>query len=592
MRRDPVPRRRARAGFLLLGLAVPAFAQTALAQTGLAQTGFAQLGPTSDTDTATEGWAPALPAATGEEAILRVTPGFAPVPGMLPPAWPGQTGGFFGIPYGAALPAEEPALARPVNLHAGITGQLRATDNIFPGSVERRSDLVTSISPDILLTLDTARLRGTVFYAPTLQLYASESDQNRIDHRLNASLNATLVPGSVYLDLRANAAVRPITGGYADTDEANLPRRDRSQTTSFSATPYYIQRFGGTATAIAGYTLQYSRQDGTARSLTPGGLPYFSPQEFSSHTGFAALRTGEDFGRIAMEARVSGTAYVGDGVLDGAHRAIGSVEARYAITREVSALVEVGYEDQAYNGTPRREISEPIWAVGARFDPGPDSVIIIRYQRRDGFNSPWATARIGIGPRTVFFGSYSDQLTTTTRRAADLLSTTTVDALGNTVDRATGAPSMPNSGSLLAQQDALLRLKLATASLTQVWDRDTVTLSLSHEERTPVSVSRNSIAFQQESESVALTWSHSLTPLTTLIASAQYGRFESSTLRTSGNSYILRATAVHRLTEKLTASLQLQTSDRFTDLAERESVNFGRGSRQQSAVIASLRYSF
>ena len=562
-----------------------------LALGGTAQAQIAGADGSSDT---MEGWAPAQGDPLDDAAaIARTTPGPAPIPGLGLAEPPVRLGGFFGFPFGAPQPLPNPEPGRMVTLRGGITGQVRATDNLFPGQEEKRADVVTSLTPDMLLTLDTARLQGRIFYAPTLHAYASETDQNRIDHRLNASLTATLIPGSLFLDMRGHAAVTAISGGFAGVDETSLPRRDRAQSAAFTATPYYIHRFGGLATAMMGYTLQYSRQSGTARALTPGGLPYYSPQEFTSHTGFAAIRSGEDFGRLALEARVSGTSYTGDGVLDGAHRAIGSVEARYAITREVSLLAEIGYEDQAYNGVPRREISEPIWAIGARFDPSPDTTIIVRYQRRDGFNSPSASARVAIGPRTTFFGSYSDHLTTTTRRVADLLTTTSVDPLGNPIDTATGAPSISGiSGSLLAQQNALLRVKLGTASISQAWDRDTVTLSYAHEERIPVAVARNSVAFQQESDSLTLAWSHSLTPQTTLIGSVQYGRFESSTLRDSGNSYLVRATAIHRFTEKLTGSLQYQVGDRFTDLADRDSPRFGQGDRLQHAVIATLRYSF
>ncbi|WP_426955487.1 TIGR03016 family PEP-CTERM system-associated outer membrane protein [Muricoccus radiodurans] len=534
--------------------------------------------------------APATRATTAADvALARGVPGGVPaVPGEMP----SPLGGFFGVPFGSPLAQGSLEPGRTVALEGGISGQIFATDNIFPGRAERRSEVVGSITPDLFLTLDTARLQGRIVYVPTLQLYASDRDQDRLDHRLNASLLATLLGNSLFLDIRGSAGVQRIGGGSTDEDSASLPRRDRAQTASFSATPYYMHRFGGLATGIVGYTLQYSREDGSSRSLTPGGQPFFTPQEFVSNTAFGALRTGEDFGRLAFEVRGSGTTYSGDGVLDGAHRAIGEFEARYAITRGVAVLASVGYESQSYAGVPPIRISEAVWGFGVRLDPSPDTMVIARYQHRDGFNSPSVLARIALGARTVLFASYSDELTTTVRRAADLLTTTTVDDLGNATDSRTGSPTQASGGSLLALQNALVRIKRASIALSQVWDRDTITLSLTREERVPVSVARGTVAFQQESESIGLSWSRSISPVTTFIASAQFGRFESSTLRTRGDSYSARLTLAHQLTERLTASVQYQISNRFTDLADRDSAPFGRGDRLQNAVILTLRQSF
>jgi len=538
--------------------------------------------------------------AGGAEVPGAVLPDPGAVPGgaaggapTLPGEAPVRLGGFFESPYGGPVPLGGTAPARSWIVQPSIGVSLLATDNAFQGSSgERQADLVTSISPGILVLGDTARLQTRFRYVPSLQLYASSPDQDRIDHRFNGSALATLLPGAVYLDLRASAAALPITGNRTAADEATLSRDDRAQTFNLSLSPYYIQRYGGLATSLVGYAFQYADQGGRAASLTPGGAPFFTPQDFLSHTGFASVRTGEDFGPLAVEARLTGTTYSGGGVLDGAHRALGIVETRYAFSRVIAGLVEVGYEDQAYGGVPPVRISEAVWGVGARVDLGPRSVVFARYQHRNGYDAPRIDARVGLGARTTLFASYSDELTTFARLGADLLTQTTVDRLGNPVDARTGAPGRDvSAGGLLSAQNGLFRSRRAILRLAQVWDRDAVSVDLSREERIPVAIQAGTIAFRQESLSVGASWSHALSLLTGFTASARYGRTRSDGAGPEGNTYAVRATLVHRFTETLTGSLQYLLTNRSTDLVapgDRQD----RGSALQNALIATLRKSF
>jgi hypothetical protein len=65
--------------------------------------------------------------------------------------------GALGIPVG--LPPGEPAVdTRRFIFQPSIGVDLLATDNVFQTSRNRKSDLITSINPTILMNIDTARL--------------------------------------------------------------------------------------------------------------------------------------------------------------------------------------------------------------------------------------------------------------------------------------------------------------------------------------------------------------------------------------------------------------------------------------------------
>jgi uncharacterized protein (PEP-CTERM system associated) len=512
----------------------------------------------------------------------------------VPRESPVRLGSFFGLPYGFPPPPGAAPPTRNWTITPSAAVDFYGTDSFnggSGGSNRGQSELITTVTPGIFIGADTARLQGNISYLPALRYYANNPGQNRVDQNFNGTLLATLVPGSVFLDLRGSANVTPTGGGSTPQNEQNINQNNRTQNTTFSATPYIMQRFGGRATAMAGYTYQYANQSGTAQSLTPGGLPFFTPNETTSHTGFGAVRTGEDFGPLAVEGRVTGTTFQSNSVLDGAYRYLGIIEGRYAITRSVALLLEGGYERAFYDGIPPIEIDEPVWGVGVRLEPGPGSVIFARYLRRDGFNSLAFDGRLDVGDRTVLFANYSERLGTAGQRNADLLSSTSVDALGNVVDTQTGAPVIEPAGSAqLATQNGIFRNRNASASIAHFLTRDTFTLTGLWQKRTPVSLAPGTTAFEQESTSLILSWQRQLRPDTALSASGSVGRFESASPGTNGDTYSFRITLQQNFSETLSGYVGYELTNQPTTLNTTSPL--AQSSTVQNAIVAGLRKSF
>ncbi|OYW08995.1 MAG: hypothetical protein B7Z53_03815, partial [Rhodospirillales bacterium 12-71-4] len=293
---------------------------------------------------------------------------------------------------------------------------------------------------------------------------------------------------------------------------------------------------------------------------------------------------GPDFGRLALEGRLEATSYIGTGVLDDAYRRISTLQARYAILRGVAVLVEGGYEQQRYAGTPGVAIDEPIWAVGVQFTLANDGRVTLRYGRRDGVNAFSLDASVPVGGRTRLSARYGEQLTTNAQQAADLLSTTSLDRFGNPIDLQTGLPqARPFSGSLLGTQNNLARVRTASLGIVQTWPRDIFALTVTREERIPVSSAEGGTGFAQRGTSASFTWSHSLTPRTDAVAYVQYGR-SSSDLRGDGSTAAASLSLVHQLREKLTATVQVGTSLRDYDDQDGRAV--------QNFILIGLRQTF
>jgi uncharacterized protein (PEP-CTERM system associated) len=496
--------------------------------------------------------------------------------------------GDMGFPYTAVAVPEDGPTEEGWRITPSLGLEFLATDNLYQSHSDTQSEFITTLTPGIFVTVDTSRIKGILNYQPDLRLYTSDNSLSGIDHQFNGQFLLSVIPNAIFLDVRGNAAVQAASGGYAASgDTVATSRGSEVQSTSFQISPYWVHRFGGLATLQVGYAFQKVTQDirdDGSSAFTPEGQSYFSDQDFTANEFYAVARTGEDLGRVALEGRAISTDYDGSGVLEGAYRRIAAVEARYAVTRFVSVLGEVGYEQQRYSGIPPFRISEPVWSAGTKLTFSPESSITARYGRHDGFDSARVDAALSLGVRTRMFASYSERLTTAAQRTADLLNTTTLDELGNPVDTETGAPSvLPFSNSLLGIQSSLMRVRSASASVSQDWGRDILTLTLLREERKPVSVEIGTVATRQSGTSAGLSWSHALTPATTAIGYMQYGTFETPS-RGSGNVFSVGATLVSQLTPDIVASLQLMTSSRSDDVTDGRAI--------QNTIIAGVRKTF
>lgn len=498
----------------------------------------------------------------------------APPPRAAPPPAPGATvapdspfrPGTLGFPFNTLYAAPSgPPRAWTITPSIGLSATFN--DNIRNTPDNRESDLILGVTPGILLRADTARIQGTLNYTPTANFYLQNSSDDRIDHRGIAQFSSVLVPDFLFLDARGAATVQSLSGGFAQDENTAVARDDQVQTLTASLSPYIVQRFRGLATMRAGYTFSYTDQ-GRATDNVPVDTGFgpvdFRSSSFMSHTGYAVVRTGEDFGRFLLQGSVSGTEYDGDGTYDGAYRRTALLEVGYGITRAIAGLVEVGYEQQRYNTVPVTEIDEAIWAIGFRYTPNEATSITVKYGHRDGYNSAYVLGRTELGLRTRLFANYSDRLSTSGLQANDLLQSIVLDPLGNPVDAQTGAPVLPStSNSLLSVQNGLFRTRNATVSLSHSLPRDTITLSVTHTNQRPVAAAPDQTTpqFGQKSTSFGLTWSRPLSEATNLTAFARYG-ISTADNRGETNNYLAGAALTHLINPSLTGSLSYRVSYR------------------------------
>jgi len=305
----------------------------------------------------------------------------------------------------------------------------------------------------------------------------------------------------------------------------------------------------------------------------------------------------------------------GAGLYQGAHRNQFTNDVGYAVTRTITVLAGFGYQDLRFNGSPGVRINEPIWSVGGRITPNPDSTLTVTYGHRDGFNAATVDGAYSPTARTRVFVRYSTGLTTDAEEQQNLLQSTNVGPTGLLVDSVTGAPVSSASGAF-GTQNGLYRLRRFSITGLLLLNRDSVSVSLAQDDRTNV----NSIAAAAGTNAVpagasssgifgTLSWQHELSPVLSSTASISYGIENNGSLvggsvtgaRSSGSQRTIQSNLAldYILTETLTGSARYSFVDRSGGAgrtAQSNSSPFGFGQAGQNLtenlLLVGLRKSF
>ena len=158
----------------------------------------------------------------------------------------------------------------------------------------------------------------------------------------------------------------------------------------------------------------------------------------------------------------------GSGVMSGAHNENVSADNGYAVSRDLTVLAKFGYQSIHYGGIPPYNFTGPLWNLGLRWVPNPDSSIELRYGQQQGVSSPVVNATYAPTARTRLYARYSEGLSTNDQDLAAAVSASTLDPLGNPVDRQTGAPLLLASNTF-GLQNNLARIKRASLTGTLLY---------------------------------------------------------------------------------------------------------------------------
>jgi len=437
--------------------------------------------------------------------------------------------------------------AGDVSIVPSLGVQELVTDNVLLTPTNRRSDFVTTISPGIAVTADTPRLQARLDYSPTLYRYALTPSQNLIGQSLYANGTTTVAPDLFFIDARGYASLQPSTPGLATgglngtsisptvgagvtNPSQGIPTTQLTQVSSFSASPYLTHRFDGFGTGALRYTLSNTNfSGGTNTLLSPTGIALQNTAT-TTNEATATFLTGENFGPFASRLLLDTAQSTGTGVFNNASNQLATIDAAYAITRRISALGTIGYEEIRFSGIPPTRISDVVWAAGVRLTPSPDTTITATYGHQNGFTAPNVSLSWNLTELTTLTASYSEGLSTSAQDIANNLAVSDVNPLGQLIDTRTSQPLLI-SNPALGLQSGVFRARNLTATGTVRLQRDQITASVYRSENLLVAQSSPGSGTSQRVTGASLAWSHELNPLTTATLGLGYSHsaFPSST---------------------------------------------------------------
>ena len=95
-------------------------------------------------------------------------------------------------------------------------------------------ELMSSLSPSVVLSGKTQRVTVNLNYRPQAQFYLENKKQNRIDQNLTGNAQATIIPETFFVDTRALTTVQSRLGNQAPQGLSTINKQDTIQTSNFS----------------------------------------------------------------------------------------------------------------------------------------------------------------------------------------------------------------------------------------------------------------------------------------------------------------------------------------------------------------------
>lgn len=289
-----------------------------------------------------------------------------------------------------------------------------ATDNVRQNLYPRQEDLTSQIYAGVLIGADTSHLTGMLDYSGVLQENINATDQNRFSNYAFLSAHATILPGTLLMDIHGSIddVLRP--GAGAGINPTLLQNGQVTQSYLLSASPYYVARLGDIGFASLRYQASqawFSRDNG---AITIPGLnlaPITSSTQQQARLdiklpGTFVPRLATHIG-LSAGSEVTGLAAVGTFL-----RSTNQVVNEYQLTRSISLIGAGGWEWLHDKYHPLVTGQGATWEVGGRWQPNANSSILVLYGHHDLKTDIEGEMQYRLTPFTSFYVAYTDSIGT------------------------------------------------------------------------------------------------------------------------------------------------------------------------------------
>ena len=446
------------------------------------------------------------------------------------------------------------------------------TDNVALRERSRaRGQFVAEFAPGLIFTHRGGRLtvNGLYQFQSILMPGGPVAGTYRSAHFLQADARAAVIRDLFYIDAGAALAQQPISAFGPPVSSHSYASANRAEVATWRISPYLVRRFGRLATSELRYTHDSVDAGRSGLGSTVGNSVAFR------------LASGSAFDTVGwtLDARRQ---HIGDAVAQDWRSATANASLRYRLSRTWRLTGGIGYD--SYDYAPLGGVTAgKAWNVGLDWSPGPRTRVQASTGRR--FYGPSHALTASHRSRhTVWSVHYSDAIASTRSNfllPATIDTATLLDDLFRPVYtdpverrsavqdylRRTGLPpSLAENINFFSNRYSLQ--KTLRASMAYRRGGSSGVLSVFRLRRDALSVRESDSALlgntfdttndKISQHGISATVHYTLSSRTSLGATADLVRSESRTTGATSSSNVLRLTARHNLSERMSGAVELR----------------------------------
>ena len=442
------------------------------------------------------------------------------------------------------------------------------TDNVGLVSGGTQADLITSVSPSLAVTGNTARVKLALTYDPQLLVFALSGQSPTLQQQLQGTGKVEVYPELIFLDGSASISQGYVSNTGAVANTTLTTNNNLQPIEAVSLSPYIVHHLGSYVDTESRY-----RFDAISTGASGIGTQYVNQLN-------ETLTSGDFFGVLKWTATSDYTKTSGLTATGGTTGGASSIDklykfdVQYPIFSRVSATGEIGWEHLT-DPTLTIQPNGLIWNVGLRYDPSPFASVDFSYGREYGTSDFQFGARYDIGPQTRLHASYTRSIQTGQTLIASGLIQAVPGPNGILINPKTGLPFVPGTGpfgpggSPFGLTAGSFLDKSFQLDLTLTRGRTTYSVTAFDDQQSAQVANSN-----QQVISGTLSWTRQLWPNLSGSASATYsnisfrdgsGRVDTYYSLYAGLSYTLSRTASAQLSFSRSARLSNQPGNSLVD---------------------------
>lgn len=291
------------------------------------------------------------------------------------------------------------AWASDWTLGASVTASETYTDNVALSTAgSAKSDWITAITPTVTAKKDGARLKVDANYSNQNLFYAADSARNTTHHQLSARTNMELVENELFIDATASITQAPISPLASSGIDNSNSSGNISSVRALNISPYWVHRFGSTATLNARYTASDVSNSNSALSGSRNSTTNIS------------LGSGTDFGRISWGLTVADQSIDYKGRSDVAF-STASVGLGYLFSPGLKVVSTLGEESNRYASTTGTASKGVFWNTTTYWAPTIRTSLAVGFGHHY-YGDSWNMAFRTRGAHAEWTADYSESVTT------------------------------------------------------------------------------------------------------------------------------------------------------------------------------------